>query len=311
MKVNIQKLKELQNYLVQLEPLKVYDIECKSLPQLYYQLAKKINEIIKTVDIFESHNLNIITEFGEKIDKLLDENLIPELEKIMDDMYESGMLKELIDDLLLKDINKRLEFVEGASRAYLRDDWYTPRSIESCELGVNGIPSEINHGTYEQMFAWKLDKLVAEHPDIMSKSTIGMDTSGIYPIYRYIMEPEDYDRTILLLGGVHGDERTSFFGICEIMELICKEAETDGNLALIRQKTKVVAIPVVNPYGFVHNSRRNVNGVDLNRNCDYLWEEYTTTKGEIGGVYYKGIAPDRHGQALALSHQVADGGCIP
>ena len=291
MKVNIQKLKELQNYLVQLEPLKVYDIECKSLPQLYYELAKKINEIIKTVDIFESHNLNIIAEFGEKIDKLLDENLIPELEKIMDDMYESGMLKELVEEVLLQDITERMNKIERVANIAGAERYYYPAQVEDCQLGNNGIPESYAKENYEKFFDWKLNKLVNEFPDYVRKTVEGHDQTGEYPIYRYSFIPKDYDRTILLLGQVHGNEYTSFFSICEFLDRLTRDSLSNNNLTFLREKVKIVAIPIVNPWGFCNQNRRNSRGVDLNRNSSYRWDEYTVTNSLPGEKYFKGDAP--------------------
>lgn len=304
MKVNIQKLKELQNYLVQLEPLKVYDIECKSLPQLYYQLAKKINEIIRTVDIFESHNLNIITEFGEKIDKLLDENLIPELEKIMDDMYESGMLKELIEEVLLQDIDERLDRAERNIGIAGAEDYYYPTTIEDCQLGNNGIPAEFNAENYEKFLDWKLNKLVDEFPDLVKKNIEGYDQSGLYPIYKYTIEPKEYDRTLLVLSQVHGNEYTSFFSISQIMDRICRDE--DNNMLFMREKVKLVVLPIVNPWGFIHGNRRNSRGVDLNRNSSYRWEEYLVSTSLPGEKYYKGETPFSENESLIVKGVVED-----
>lgn len=170
-------------------------------------------------------------------------------------------------------------------------DWYYPKQIQGTVLGTNGVPSAYNHDNYELFYDWILNPLVKEYPDYARKTILGKDSSNAYNVYRYEFAPKKYDRTIIILSNVHGNEYTSFFGICRFLDELCRNYKNDSNLYFVHHKVKLVVIPIVNPWGFVNSNRRNINGVDLNRNSDYRWEEYTSENGLPGGKYYKGASP--------------------
>ena len=69
----------------------------------------------------------------------------------------------------------------------------------------------------------------------------------------------DGDETILFLAGVHGDERAGT-PILERLVEVLKEERRHLN------GRRAVVIPDANPDGRVANTRRNANGVDINRN---------------------------------------------
>ncbi|MCP4593652.1 MAG: murein peptide amidase A [bacterium] len=64
---------------------------------------------------------------------------------------------------------------------------------------------------------------------------------------------------VLILGGTHGDEPKSVYAARQLIDVLL----ADPGLAAGRH---VTVVPVVNPDGYERRRRRNVNGVDLNRN---------------------------------------------
>ena len=172
-----------------------------------------------------------------------------------------------------------------------RQDWYTPLNILGTKNGTNGVPAERNKATYEAQYDWVLNRLMREHPDYISKTVLGKDASGTYNIYRYDFTPADYDRTILILSNVHGNEYTSFYGVCRLMEDLCERHQSNALLSELRERVRIVLLPIVNPWGFINGRRQNSNDVDLNRNANYRWSEYTTADSQLGGRYYKGTEP--------------------
>ena len=78
-----------------------------------------------------------------------------------------------------------------------------------------------------------------------------------YPIHRIRLESSaNVPRYVLVTGGVHGDEPA---GVAATLQFLERD-----NTELLKQFTFVV-IPCVNPYGYVHNTRENREGVDINR----------------------------------------------
>ena len=64
---------------------------------------------------------------------------------------------------------------------------------------------------------------------------------------------------ILIMGGIHGDERSTVPMVRQL------SAHLAGDTQLLRGRQVVLMAPA-NPDGYAHNSRHNVNDVDLNRN---------------------------------------------
>ncbi|MCH7807887.1 MAG: DUF2817 domain-containing protein [Planctomycetes bacterium] len=65
--------------------------------------------------------------------------------------------------------------------------------------------------------------------------------------------------TVLILGGVHGDEPKSVEIARRLSALLESDMRVGGDV-------RWVVIPAVNPDGYVKRKRRNAGGVDLNRN---------------------------------------------
>ena len=179
------------------------------------------------------------------------------------------------------------------------EDWYVPNPILGTKSGENGVPSERTIENYEEHFNWSLNKLVNRFPKYVTKSVLGRDTSNTYDIYKYEFTPKNYEKTILIFGCLHGNEYTSFYGLCRFLEEVCDEDYSDPNLNYIKNNIRMVVVPMVNPWGFINKRRQNVNGVDLNRNFDYRWNEYTY-KALQGETYYKGTNPLSEAESMLM-----------
>ena len=82
-------------------------------------------------------------------------------------------------------------------------------------------------------------------------------TAHDYPIYQiFLASVADAPKHILITGGMHGDEPAG-------IEAVLRFLERD-NTALLKNFSFLI-IPCINPYGYVHNRRETLDGVDLNR----------------------------------------------
>jgi len=102
----------------------------------------------------------------------------------------------------------------------------------------------------------------------------------------------------LILGGVHGDEPKS-------VHVVQKLAET---LATARESTAgsdgrgVVVVPVVNPDGYERRLRRNLRGVDLNRNFPTRdWQPGRRRSRYYGGPH-PASEPETRGLIRLIEH---------
>lgn len=77
------------------------------------------------------------------------------------------------------------------------------------------------------------------------------------PIYGY--ETGSGERTVLVLGGTHGDEEVG-------AQVVVRLAEEFSHMNPGEIPVRVLFVPVLNPDGTKHNTRTNARGVDVNRN---------------------------------------------
>lgn len=101
-------------------------------------------------------------------------------------------------------------------------------------------------------FTERLESLNSSHTRI---ETVGVVDD--YPIYRVVLASDPgVDKNILIAGGIHGDEPAGPASILRFLE---------RDNAHLLQRFKFLILPCINPYGYVHNTRENKEGLDLNR----------------------------------------------
>lgn len=158
--------------------------------------------------------------------------------------------------------------------------------------------------SYEEiMNAW--ENLRQKYPDYITRTLLGKDTSGTLDMYRYDFKPE-----IVLLSGsvqsgmnkiytkddypivimdacIHGAERPCAKALLNLMELIA-DAKDYSILGWLRNNIHFVIVPIANPWGYVNDSRTNVNHVDINRNFEPLWEIGSSNSADDR---FRGVSP--------------------
>lgn len=118
-----------------------------------------------------------------------------------------------------------------------------------------------------------------ERLESLNSSCTRTETVGVvddYPIHRVLLAADQRaDKNILIAGGVHGDEPAGPAAILRFLER--------DNSALV-QHFKFLILPCINPYGYVHNTRENRKGLDLNRSFEETGiAELDIVKEAIGG----------------------------
>ncbi len=89
------------------------------------------------------------------------------------------------------------------------------------------------------------------------KLTLGRSVEG-RAIVAHVF-PGPARRTLLLMGGFHGDEPKSVFVAERFIELLRGDPAASVD-------TRWVVVPLVNPDGYAKRNRRNAHRVDINRN---------------------------------------------
>lgn len=125
--------------------------------------------------------------------------------------------------------------------------------------------------------------------EYVTKTTIGLDQSEQYTLRRYDFTPDHYEKTIVLSGCLHGNEYSGFYSLTQFLDLLVNNWRDYPQLAYLRKNVRIVVLPIINMWGFANQTRQNSRQVDLNRNTDYAWEEFS--HDQPGMIYYKGVAP--------------------
>jgi hypothetical protein len=139
--------------------------------------------------------------------------------------------------------------------------YWSPPTIPAANLNMSY--SEFIEATHEG--------LRRKFPEYINRIVVGTDSSGTYPIYRYIYSPKTFTRTVSLTAGVHGDEPESYWGLYHVLKSICVSYDDHPALKEIRDTVRIIVIPVVSPWSYENFCRENVNGININRNYDVNW----------------------------------------
>ena len=123
-----------------------------------------------------------------------------------------------------------------------------------------------------------LDTLVSNYPTLFTKKNEGVASNGD-PIYSYNFGSSDKP-WVIFVSGVHGTEEHAFIPEVRFMEKLGEWYATDEIVQNVFENYYIKFIPLVNPYGIKNYTRYNANGVDINRNYDYEWDNfYSSYKG--------------------------------
>ena len=154
----------------------------------------------------------------------------------------------------------------------VQDQWWTPAEP------VGTISADCTWGNVLWDANTVLEKLYEpvrqRYPSYITREVIGKDQSGKYDIYAYVYAPENYEITMFLNAGTHGDEQEAYFAMAKVMELIADAQPEDQLLYTLRHKVRFVVVPILNVWSASESHiRYNSTGQDLNRDFDKLTQQ--------------------------------------
>lgn len=144
--------------------------------------------------------------------------------------------------------------------------------------------------TYNDFINNYLEPLRLSEASYISRTNMGKDSSGMFDVWRYEFTPKNFKKTIIIDAAIHGGEITSTLMTYRFMYHLVRDWQKYPQLGDIRQNVRIIYTPVANPWGFENRTRHNANGVDINRNFSFGWDEYKGASNpfELG---YKGSTP--------------------
>src|SRR5699024_4937522 len=139
----------------------------------------------------------------------------------------------------------------------------------------------------------KFDDLLALENGYMSKNVLGKDESGEYDVVEYQLKPKQIKSDmpplpkIIYVSNVHGKEKGGTFAVYHFTYELVKNWKDDPFLEYLRHHVEFAFIPVLNPWGFVNESYKNVNGVNIQVNLPEKWTD-EGNRGDVNSSLYAG-----------------------
>ncbi len=180
-------------------------------------------------------------------------------------------------------ISKKYDVVnytkEGTLKAIIYDDGalfkqlgYNFKVVVDYDTVTNTIPK--GYHTFEQFVA-EFESLATTYHNICVLDTIGHSVQGRPILAMKISDNpqiKEFEPEVRLVGVHHGNEQISGEVLMAYAPYLLENYGTDPFVTQMVNNREIWIIPVFNPDGFVSDSRRNANGVDLNRDYGYMWD---------------------------------------
>ena len=137
------------------------------------------------------------------------------------------------------------------------------------------------------------DALMAKYPDYITKTLLGYDASGTFPIYRYDFIPPrpknhgNYSDVTLpkavLMSGSH-PERMGIWCLFKTMESIAERWKQDEFLATLHNNLHFIVLPLWSPWNVDNGTRWNSNLVNVGRNFPESFVKLPVEDSKYGGT---------------------------
>ncbi|KAF0199347.1 MAG: hypothetical protein FD166_470 [Bacteroidetes bacterium] len=141
----------------------------------------------------------------------------------------------------------------------------------SASFGGRGVPS--GYYTVEQLNGIA-DSLAFNFPDICTLHSLGTAT-GFYQLKAIKISDnsaiDENEAEVLFDGGIHGDEVGGPENMIRLARDLCLQYGSDPEITDLVDTREIWIYYCVNPYGRSNMTRYNGNGVDVNRDCGYMW----------------------------------------
>lgn len=163
-----------------------------------------------------------------------------------------------------------------------------------------------NKDTVTSAYVYGLyDALMAKYPDFVQKNEVHND-DGTFTNYEYVISTGEYNTAgirgvldthikkpkYLILSGIHGYEKNALISTYRFI----RDVLSGHNIPTrFREGAVIHVMPMGTPSSVDSTERTNDNGVNINRNFDWKWDEVDEGTGNYSGT---GAASEKETQAI-------------
>lgn len=147
----------------------------------------------------------------------------------------------------------------------------TDLNVWANSFGPRGIPT--GYYTVDELNGIA-DSLAQNFPGICTLHTLGLGTGFNQLMALKISDNSSVDENeaeVLFDGGIHGDEVGGPENMIRFARDLCLGYGTDETITNLVDNREIWIYYCVNPYGRLNMTRYNGNGIDVNRDCGYMW----------------------------------------
>jgi hypothetical protein len=184
--------------------------------------------------------------------------------------------------------------------------YVTPSELVKIEsLGISYVVevedlNKYNENIWEMLDAYHTyqeiidlaDSLETNFPGICKKYIFGYSIQNRQCAALKIsdnVEVDEPEAEVMFDGGIHGDEIGGSENIIRFARDLCLQYGTDPTITDLVNSREIWLYLMVNPDGRFHDTRYNINGVDLNRDWAYMWDGWGGSTGPCSQVESKAL----------------------
>lgn len=132
MTVSKQLIENIKDLKKSLNEISVYDLDVYTSMELYYNIAKKLNEVINELSRFEGVVSDEVIKQNQKLTYLLGEGLKEQVGLKIDELISNGVMDSIINHKIFNDLNNKID--ELSTREYIPLDKFgdTQQAYQQC-----------------------------------------------------------------------------------------------------------------------------------------------------------------------------------
>jgi len=169
-----------------------------------------------------------------------------------------------------------------------------PYIVEIEDLNQHSLS---NRGILEAYHSYQeiidlADSLVTAFPTICEKHIFGTSLGGRQLAALKISDnvsADEPEAEVMFDGGIHGDEIGASENVIRFARDLCRKYGSDPVVTELINNREIWLYLMVNPDGRVNMTRYNNNGVDLNRDWQYMWDAWGGSNGPCNEVESKAL----------------------